>query len=450
MNINLSRRCFVRIITFLAALIAVLAFSAYSYSAKAKSARQELNYQYMKNISDLSVHMQNIDSDLTKLMVSGTPQMLSSLSAKVWRESGFAKDLITALPIEYLELQNTNKFLSQVGDYCVSLAKDASNGKKMDYQSRKNLSALKGYSQSMVGEVLAVADAVQTGSLSLEQADTNINHDFDSDPQQGNIADGFTEFEGGFTEYPSLIYDGPFSDHIMQKEPEKTKNAIATSRAQAKEKAAAILKVSADNLTEGNDEESKLPSYTFYAGESDISITKKGGYLSYMLKSRAVNSQAISPEEAVNKAMNFLSDIGIYSMRSTYYEITNNVITVNFAFVQDETVMYTDLIKVSVAMDDGEILSFDGRGFLVNNRQRQLTEPAITAEQAQAALNPDLSVSSVTMCVIPSVGLNEVYCYEFKCSAQDDSQVLVYINAETGNEEQILLLMISENGQLTV
>jgi uncharacterized membrane protein YkoI len=46
--------------------------------------------------------------------------------------------------------------------------------------------------------------------------------------------------------------------------------------------------------------------------------------------------------------------------------------------------------------------------------------------------------------------MNERFCYEFKCTAPDGQQVLVYINAYTGREEQILLLEINRNGTLTV
>ena len=47
-------------------------------------------------------------------------------------------------------------------------------------------------------------------------------------------------------------------------------------------------------------------------------------------------------------------------------------------------------------------------------------------------------------------------CYEFHCSAEgaqaggEVQDVLVYINAETGYEEQVLLLIYSEDGVLTV
>ncbi len=41
-------------------------------------------------------------------------------------------------------------------------------------------------------------------------------------------------------------------------------------------------------------------------------------------------------------------------------------------------------------------------------------------------------------------------CYEFLCRGQNDEQVLVYINSETGMEEQILILIETDNGTLAI
>jgi hypothetical protein len=53
------------------------------------------------------------------------------------------------------------------------------------------------------------------------------------------------------------------------------------------------------------------------------------------------------------------------------------------------------------------------------------------------------------MAVIPLESKREVLCYEFK-GKFDDKNFLVYINAETGQEEKILLLLETPNGILTM
>ena len=150
-----------------------------------------------------------------------------------------------------------------------------------------------------------------------------------------------------------------------------------------------------------------------------------------------------------------MDSLGIDDYTDTYYEINNGVCICNFAGEEDnadeeDVVLYTDLIKVSVAMDNGEILGFDARGYITNHTARDLSTPKITENQAAEKLSDSIRVFESNLCVIPSDGLNERYCYEFYCADDEGRQLLIYLNADTGEEEQILLLQIGSNGRLTV
>lgn len=136
-------------------------------------------------------------------------------------------------------------------------------------------------------------------------------------------------------------------------------------------------------------------------------------------------------------------------MKESYYETTNNICTVNFALKQDNVTIYPDLIKVSVAMDDGEILSMDARGYILNHIERKITAPTISEEAAKKSVSNKLKIESVSEVIIPTSGLNEAHCYEFVTRGENDEHILVYINAETGAEEEILVLLESEDGVLT-
>lgn len=50
---------------------------------------------------------------------------------------------------------------------------------------------------------------------------------------------------------------------------------------------------------------------------------------------------------------------------------------------------------------------------------------------------------------IPTDFGTEVFAYEYHCVAPDEKEILVYINPETGVEEEILILLYSDNGVLT-
>ena len=89
MQKTFSRRGIVRVVSFAAALILGLSFFCYTNLKRAQKAELQLEYQYLKNIDDLTTHMDNIDNTLLKLLYSGSPTTMTPLASKLWRETGF-------------------------------------------------------------------------------------------------------------------------------------------------------------------------------------------------------------------------------------------------------------------------------------------------------------------------------------------------------------------------
>lgn len=447
---NISKRCFIRIISFLTALVIMLGIMAAQNGSTANMLRSQMEYSMMKSVEDLSTSIDNISTSLNKGIYAGTPEMLSQLSAKLWSDAAGAKAALAQLPVAGLNLDNTFKFLSQVGNYSKSLADRYSAGEELTEEDRDNLAALAEYAKKLSGQMWQIEQKINSGELTFERTAASAYGAGSSDEPQ-YVTEGFTDFEEGYDNYPTLIYDGPFSDHILEKEPEMLKSAKTIDADKALEIAAKATGSKELTHTDNDDEQGKMPSYVFTDGNGvSAAVTRAGGYISYMISYRTVDRRAISASQAVEKAKEYISGITGDSLTDTYYEINNNICTVNFAGESNGVVLYTDLIKVSVAMDNGDILAYDARGYLTNHTERALKEPTLSEDDARAKLSQSLTVNDSGLAVIPSAGTNELFCYEFDCTAPDGQQLLVYINADTGKEEQILLLQISENGTLTV
>ena len=54
------------------------------------------------------------------------------------------------------------------------------------------------------------------------------------------------------------------------------------------------------------------------------------------------------------------------------------------------------------------------------------------------------------MALVPSDGKYERLCYEFKCQDENERHCIIYVNAETGEQEKILILIEDETGALTI
>jgi len=183
--------------------------------------------------------------------------------------------------------------------------------------------------------------------------------------------------------------------------------------------------------------------------KTQLDISKVGGQPVWMLKGRPCQQANLGIEEAREKCLQYLKERGFGDMRSTYYLLHNNSATFNFAAVQDGVTIYPDLVKVTIALDNGEITGLETSGYLMSHRQRDLPAPAISQEQARAVINPRLEVTGSKLALIPFGTEEERLTYEFQCRLGEESY-LVYVNALTGREENVLKLLDTPEGTLTM
>ena len=126
------------------------------------------------------------------------------------------------------------------------------------------------------------------------------------------------------------------------------------------------------------------------------------------------------------------------------------VLTINYAYNQNGVIMYPDLIKVKVALDNGEIMGMETTGYLNNHiENRDISKVKISKEKAKKELNKNLNIESEGMAVIPTKFKTEILCYEFKGKI-GETDFLIYVNAENGKQEDILIITDTPNGLLTI
>lgn len=446
MKTVISKRAIARIVSFSLAIIAVLGAADLMYMRKLANAEQMIEYGYRQAVEDLASSADKISATLTKGLYSHSPSMMTRLSNELISEAGNAKGALTKLPVSQMNLEKTEKFLSQIGNYAYSMSRRASAGEEISYEDYSRLKTLCQNSKELSDRLWEL----QARFMSNDKTIAALFNELE-DGGSSFITDGFSTLEDGLSSTPKLIYDGPFSDHILEKTPAMLEGAEEVTQEDAQTKAAAYCGLQDWELKlSESGEVGKMPSYCFYANGVNCAVTKNGGLISYMIKSREVRDSQITPEQAVDYANSYLESLGIESMKKTYYETYNNVCTINYAYNDGGITCYTDLIKVSVALDNGEILGFDARGFIVNHHKRSFPEPKLGDAECMDKLSPELSVVSSSLAVIPTDNIKERLCREYRCKASDGITVLVYINCETGEEEDILILLETEQSSLTI
>ena len=413
--------------TFLAAAFLVLAGTTISGYVEAARLRRDLQYTYDRALGDLNDCVASMQVTLEKSLYANTPTQQNGLTARVMREASMAKGALAVLPVSDGSLFEASRFITQAGDFAMSLSARISAGGTITQEEYESLRQLGEYA-SRLQESLRTADP-----------------DFSS----GN-SNNFKETTDQFTDYPTLIYDGPFSDHIAQKQPVFLEGKEEIPQGNAQMNAADFLGIGQDQLRHDGDTAGNLATYNFSGETQRITVSRLGGYVVSLIDSREIGESVLSEEEAKQAAAEFLESRGIENMRESYYALSDGVCTINYAYEQDGVLCYPDLIKVSVALDDGSIVEYDASGFLMNHQdQRDLNAQKLTADQARESVSPALTPDEGRPALIPTAGLNEVLTYEFLCEGENGEQVLVYINADTGYEEQILILLRTDNGILT-
>ena len=410
----------------LVAVILVLGGTTVSGYMQASKYKMNLNYNYQRAVTDLDDCVENIENTLNKSIYANTPTQQNGLAAKLMRETSMAKAALGILPLESGNLANVNKFISQVGDFSMALSSKISAGGSISEEEYASMENLEQYAKK------------------LKEGLDGIQPDFDAGPVDAS----FQQAADDFTDYPSLIYDGPFSDHIGQQEPKLLAGQSEVPQGNAQNNAASFLGVTQDKLTHTQDSAGGLPTYNFDCGTIRISVTKAGGVVSAMTDGREIGEIRLDADGARTAAQGFLEAKGIQNMKESYYVINDGICTINYAYSQDGVTCYPDLVKVAVALDTGGIVEYNATGYIMNHTDRGALTPKITQEEAQKSVSPRLKVESGSLALIPTPGLNEVLCYEFQCTGENEDRVLVYINASTGMEEQIFILMQSDSGVL--
>lgn len=423
----------------------IFAYRALELSKLNTTYAQYIDYSGKRAFTEFMESINSIDTALKKIKYADTGSSFATLSAEIWRQSEGAKTALSSLPVDHTQLEKYEKFISQVGDFSFSLLKDNANGIELTPERRAELSSLSN----------AAAQLSVNLSTLKEQIDAGVAHigglSLSDEVSPYVIDDSLKEAEVTFPEYSSLIYDGPFSDHISAQTPKITEGLEDITQGQGLEKAAEIAGVAKDELEYAFHAEGKIPYYSYKKGDDiTIAITKTGGVWLSGYNNRAIGTVKLSPEEAVEKSEAFLQSHGFEHLKVSYYNKYENIVTVNFANTIGETIIYPDLIKVGVALDNGEIVRFDATGYIMNYHERTLEEPEITQEDAQAKVPSDLTINETNMAIVPTHGKNEVLCYEFVCKDEKDNNVIVYVNTKTGQQENIFLLIENENGVLAI
>ncbi len=403
-----------------------------TYQRQMDALYQRAYYDLLDGASDLGIN-------LRKISVSNSKSMQQSLLYEVWSASELASSNLATFRSNDDGVLKAQKFVNQLGDFSHSLALRLAKGGELSGEDRQTL-----YRMSEIADVY---------QKSLEDVQSNLDEASLQLSDEGALdvfAGSFSSFSEPSFDYPEMIYDGPFSSALENRQT-KGLNGDEISAEQGAELVKTYL--AAENASDINfvceaNGDIKTLDYTVKTSGRNayVQIAKTGGMLiSFNSQPSDLQSAAIveASQTCLQRALAFAKNAGFEDMTVVWSSSSGGECVINLAPLQEDVILYPDLVKVKVDESDGSVIGFDATHYAFNHCQRTLPSAQISLETATANLSVP-SIADGRLTLIPIRQTQEVLAYEFEC--HHNGTYYIYIDARTGEEVNILYVVGDEDG----
>lgn len=445
-----------RMLSIILILLAIIiAMGAFIY-IKSQDYKKLAENGYNQAFYELVEYVNTTEKLLKKSTIANSASHEAKILTTAAKTATLAQTYLSRIPIESQELENTNKFLSQVSDYCYTISKKNFKGQLMSNEELENLNKMHEYSIDLENTLNTLENDLYSGQIKWGQLTKKGNEAFENG--DNNLSkSSFENIEEDLHQYTGLIYDGAFSEKL-DKKIGLVGEDVDESTAMSKAKEFLGNERIKEMYSSGESENAKIQCYTFNGKinndqEFVVVISKKGGHVVMFNVNRNVDNKIISENDAIAIGKEYLSKRNYNNMKETYYLNEGNILTINYAYQQDDITVYPDLIKVKIALDNGETLGIEATNYLnCHQDTRNIEKAKISQEEALKKVNSNVNVIGIGKAIIPTEWDSEIFCYEIKGNIKDKNEsndFIVYINAQTGEEEDILMVVNTPNGTLT-
>ena len=435
------------VIALLAVLSGVLA--ALYVTAKAGKSEADERYRalaegtYRKSYYALVYNMDGLEGATNKLTVASGKALKQEYLSDVTSYATAAAENMSDLTPEEGGDSKILKFINQTGDFAKYLDDKLNKGGSFSEEDVKTVGEISSAVSDIKTALAALSEEVESGDFSfvdtLRQKDSEFTKTLRS-------------FDQKEVEYPSMIYDGPFSDSLTDKKPkalvgepisEEDCGRLVAKLLKIDKNSDISVKSGSKNYFETYDCEAMTPQ-----GKAYVTVAKQGGApVSFSLPEATQNALHIEAADAERYAEQYLADIGFDNMKAVWASLYDNVYYINLAYTRDGVIIYPDLVKVKVGGDNGAIIGLECLNYIYNHTERTLEPPVVTEQEAAEAISEYIALSSCRLALVPTKGGGECLTYEFYGTKGAD-KYFVYVDAKSGEELKIMRVLDGERGLL--
>ena len=426
-------------ITILLTLSALIVFiiTTNTYSTQLENVYKRSFYELSSNINDLEV-------DMSKLVAVNDVGTKREVLTNIYNSCNMANNNISNLPISNNKIEKVNNFINTMGGYTYSLLTKVNNNEDFTDYDYEKIEELHSASLQLMAEY---NEYISTLSFDYRIIDDVDFSNTDSSKYNG----GFTDSTA--SKVPTLIYDGPFSDSVLNKE---IKGLSSTEISKDDAEKIIVEKMGwlgINKLTYVNETNSDFYTYNFAVEVKEsvlyVQVTKLGGVIIDITGYGTGGLKNLDTNSSIKLAEDFAFKLGYEQVKQVWYAENNNIVYVNLAPIVNGVIYYPDLVKVKVDKTLGQVVALEGKNYCYNHVERGVGGVGLTFNQAQERLSKGLTVTERNLAIIPNKFVGETVAYEFICGWKDYIYY-IYIDVETGKEINILRVVKTTMGDLMI
>lgn len=446
-RIDRSRRWVAPLLSL--ALIGSLVWGYQQFQAKRNWEIRTEN-QYNRAFTELSTHVDGLESQLAKAMVSNSPSILMRYFSDIWRQAQMSQNDLGQLPLASVELAGTKSFLAKVGAFTYDMAvrRDVRQ-KPLSEKEWQTLRGLQRQARFISGKLFSLQEEMMEGTERWLNVDRTDGLDMTTAVERSGklrtnkVTKSFMMLEDGLKRLPDPDFEG---NMLNFKEMPRGVTGAPITVEQGRNIARRIvpnamgMRVRYDGRIRGD-----MPTFMYTltnprrrnASPVRIALTLKGGHLAWMLKERNFGEPRLNLNEVRRRAAAFVASRGYPKMTPVSAEALDGIAVVSLACVCDGYVVYPSLVKIQVALDTGEIMGAEAVPFLTFHQSgKTYPAPQLSQASARKRINPHLKIDKMRPAVILDDRFKEVTCWETS-GTMNGERFRVYINTTNGQEEKI-------------
>ena len=417
------------LIVTIVSLLIILTCTLIAYYQVYSSSKQNANVLegvYTSSYYSMVDNVNNLSVDLAKYSTLSTTKAKTDKIQDMMVDCNYILAGLSVLPINEENVVAATKFFNQINGLCEAYLNKLNAGVKLSIDEELVFDKI----AIVVGRIKTNFNEQNYGmyDTGFSFVDASI---FDN-TGMNELSLGMGDLTDSSIEYPSMIFDGPFS------------TALETSVVKGLPKEEVDEEVAYDylrNVVYKNRKDVKvefiqetngdIATYDFSVNvdgkDFDAQVSKRGALLITISGYAEGGDPIMSDEQAIELGKTFANNIGFENMECVWIEVHDNIAYINLAPVENDIIMYPDLVKIKVDLTAQEIIGFEAVNYALNHEDRNFEFNASVSD-AESLLGFDYNVLKAGKAIIRLDSGKEIATYEF-ITERIDGTYFYYIDA---------------------